>query len=126
MYTNDEMDENFYSFLSSYLKLYKGSSEAKINFLEELVKDIETKLEVLEKTDVVLDPYENEEVYIHVIQDPFTGLLESLVKVEFVLFINTRIGFRWEFELPFFEFLFLIEDSQNMLKLDVHLLDWLC
>ena len=64
MYTNDEADEIFSSFLSSYLKSYKGSSEPKIKFSEELVKDIETKLEVLEKTNV--DPYEKQEVYIHI------------------------------------------------------------
>ena len=126
MYTNDEVDEIFSSFFSSYLNSYKGSSEAKIKFLEDPVKDIETILEVLEKTHVVLDPYEKQEVYIHVLQDPFTILLESSVKAEFVLFISTGTGFRWEFELPFFEFLFLTKDSQNVLKLDVHVLDWLC
>jgi hypothetical protein len=48
MYTNDEVDENFSSFFSSYLKSCKCSSEDKIWFLDEFSKDIEKELEALE------------------------------------------------------------------------------
>jgi hypothetical protein len=48
MCIDDEGDEKFPEFFSSYLKSYKCSSEAKIQFLDEFSKDIEGDLKVLE------------------------------------------------------------------------------
>lgn len=48
--------------------------------------------------------FDDQKVIIHGFKDPFVILLESLVKEKFVLFINTGLGFRLEFELPFLKF----------------------
>jgi hypothetical protein len=52
MYIDDEVDENFSSFLSSYLNSCKCSSEDKIHFLDEFAKDIEKDLEALENQEI--------------------------------------------------------------------------
>lgn len=48
MYTDDEVDENFSSFFSSYLKSCKCSLKDTIYFLEEQANDIEIRIEDLE------------------------------------------------------------------------------
>ena len=48
MCTNDEVDENFASSLSSYLKSCRCSHEVKLNFLQEFVIKIEENLTELE------------------------------------------------------------------------------
>ena len=48
MCTDEEIDENFSSLLSSYLKSSSCNSESKVIYLEELTKYIEKLIEVLE------------------------------------------------------------------------------
>jgi hypothetical protein len=47
-YTDEEVEENFPAFFSSYSKSCKCSSEAKILFLQEIAKDFQKDIEVLE------------------------------------------------------------------------------
>jgi hypothetical protein len=48
------LEENFSSVLSSYLKSCKCSSKDKIQFLDEFVKDIEKEIEVLKDQEIPL------------------------------------------------------------------------
>ena len=48
MITNEEVDENFSSALSSYIKSFECKLEDKIQILDEFVKNIEKDIEVLE------------------------------------------------------------------------------
>jgi len=58
-------------------------------------------------------------------KDPMVNMLEFLVKVEFVLFMNTGTSFNYYSEFSCLKFMFMLEEIRCMLRSRIQLFDWL-
>jgi len=77
MYTDEEIDENFSAYLTSYLKSCQYESEAKIEFLESFADKLRKDIDVLEAQIQSYDFHDKDQFFQDVFQPKQKG--ESLV-----------------------------------------------
>jgi hypothetical protein len=88
-------------------------------------EEIEQEKQTLMKKDCLSVFAHQEEMTFHGLQDPVAILLQSSLKEEFVLFINSSFGFNLCFQLPSFTFVCLLKKDVIGEKSGGQLLDWL-
>jgi len=98
---------------------HRRSEQIKAFFLVDTSEDqktVQRPLTVEEEPSIPLCIFEQRQTIstclTQVFQDPFASSVQSSVKVELVLFINTGIGFVCRFEFPFFELFFLFREVE--------------
>ena len=77
MYTDEEIDENFSAYLTSYLKSCQCNSEAKIEFLESFADKLRKDIDVLEAQIQSYDFHDKDQFFQDLFQPKQKG--ESLV-----------------------------------------------
>lgn len=66
-----------------------------------------------------------DKVMLQGFQDPFSGLLQALEKINVVLFVSISLCFSFYCELPTCTSFCLLEESKSGILVSIHLLDWL-
>jgi hypothetical protein len=98
--------------------------------ISSLQSDLKTKDIAQEQSEVKdeasLSPFSHQpEVHTHVFEDPLIGLLETFVKVDFVVFMDYGCQFQVEIEFPALKFFFLFTENERREQSSSHLLVWL-
>jgi hypothetical protein len=115
---------------SMHLILDMDDQECKQVVVSSFQNDLEPEDIAQEKSKVKdeasFSPFAHQpKVHTHVFQDPFTNLLETLVKGDFILSMDYGCQFQVEFELLALKLFFLFNKNEGRKKSSSHLLVWL-